>query len=93
VITRVETLLGPYEVDPGPRVEVRCCCNPGKLLGSIPTSPQFTELGKFRVPGIKGPVEVELAAIKSNDQPIEYFEQIRGWLPAEGVSKVNLRTE
>jgi hypothetical protein len=97
--------LGVVEsvADQGQRIEVRCCCDPGKLLGSIPASPQFTDLGKFMVPGIKGPVEVELAwlgpwwsgraAIKSNDLPIEYYEQIRGWLPAEGVSKVNLQPE
>lgn len=71
-------------------MEVRCCCDAGKLLGTIPQ--EFTFRGLFKIEGINGKqitVEVDACslgrrkflAVKSNDKPIEYFEQIEGWMP------------
>lgn len=77
-------------------MEVRCCCNAGLLLGTIPDPPKKEE-GTYMVPGVNGHVEVEVAtlyrpfwentlAVKSNDKPISYFEQIIGWVPAETIA-------
>lgn len=86
-------------------MEVRCCCNPGKLLGYIPMEEPDT-LGVYEVdsvvPGKKVKIEVawlgggwtaDYLAVKSNDLPIEYYEQIKGWLPAEGAELINLLAE
>lgn len=84
-------------------MDVRCCCNPGKLLGFIPLTEDDVghQMGKRKVPGVDGkPVEIEVAwlgsvwsgkpAVKSNDLPIEYYEKIAGWLPATGPDKISI---
>lgn len=69
-------------------MEVRCCCNPGLLLGSLPEPPvsvagRFVHFGEvsleiawLRLPLFKGQPYL---AYKSMDYPIEKLRALPGW--------------
>jgi len=90
-------------------MDVRCCCDPGKLIGTVPDFPALktpeVQVKSYFIPTKVnlptkdgGTAEVEVAccmlrcsrageltstlAIRSNDLPIEYYKNIKGFVEA-----------
>ena len=78
--------------------DLRYCCNPGKLLGSLPFDlKDWSNLGRSRMiqfltkDGGRAEVELHVLSIgfrtgyafKSNDKPMEFFRNIQGFKEAK----------